>query len=62
MTMSSASVPDEHGVDRRSIDELFATIAPIRSADDLAQDDVFNDDELDEFLADLEILRHGDGR
>ncbi|MBN9611622.1 MAG: hypothetical protein BGO26_10735 [Actinobacteria bacterium 69-20] len=62
MTTSSASVPGDHGVDRRSIDELFATIAPIRSADDLAHDGVFDDDELDEFLADLASLRHGDGR
>jgi hypothetical protein len=62
MTTSSASVPDDHGVDRRSIDELFATIAPIRSADDLARDGVFDDDEFDEFLADLASLRYGDGR
>jgi hypothetical protein len=39
------------------VDELFATATPIRSADDLAYDGIFDDDELDEFLADLRQMR-----
>lgn len=57
MTTSSVPTPDAHGADRRSIDEVFASIPPVRSADDLARDGVFDDDELDEFLADLRAMR-----
>jgi hypothetical protein len=45
---------------RLSVDELFAAAQPIRSADDLAHDGIFDDDEIDEFLTDLYAMRRSD--
>lgn len=45
---------------RPSVDELFATAQPIRSAADLAHDGIFDDDEIDEFLTDLYAMRRSD--
>ena len=38
-------------------DELFERSAPVRSAEDLAEDGLFDDRELEEFLADLAAMR-----
>jgi hypothetical protein len=46
-----------------SLDELARRkhVQPIRSAEDLAQDDVFDsDEELDAFLAHVQAARHAD--
>lgn len=43
-----------------SVDELFQDAAPVRSAEDLAEDGVFDDGELEEFLADLGAMRRAD--
>lgn len=64
MTTSSADYPSEHP-ERRSVslDELARRkhVQPIQSADDLAQDDVFDtDEELDAFLEHVHSSRHAD--
>jgi hypothetical protein len=64
MTVSSADYSSEQP-DRgsASLDELARRkhVQPIRSADDLAQDDVFDsDEELGAFLAHVHTSRHGD--
>lgn len=43
-----------------SVDELFQGSAPVRSAEDLAEDGVFDDGEVQEFLTDLDMLRRAD--
>jgi len=43
-----------------SADDLFQGSAPVRSAEDLAADGVFDDGELEEFLADLAAMRRAD--
>jgi hypothetical protein len=43
-----------------SVDELFEGAAPVRSAEDLAEHGVFDDGELEEFLADLGAMRRAD--
>lgn len=43
-----------------SADELFQRSVPVRSAEDLAQEGVFDDGELEEFLADLAAMRRAD--
>jgi hypothetical protein len=43
-----------------TVDELFRGSAPVRSAEDLAEAGVFDDGELDEFLADLSATRRSD--
>jgi hypothetical protein len=44
-----------------SVDELFRGAAPVQSAEDLAEDGVFDDGELGEFLADLSPMRRAGG-
>jgi hypothetical protein len=39
------------------LDEIFAKATPIMSIDELAQDGIFDDAELDEFLSDLRQMR-----
>jgi hypothetical protein len=56
-----AAVPPDRGVE--SIDEqaLRKGVRPIQSADDLAQDGIFDtDEELDAFLAHVAVMRHAD--
>ena len=56
----AAQQPD-HGAE--SIDEQARrkAVRPIQSADDLAQDDIFDtDEELDAFLAHVAATRHAD--
>ena len=53
----------EHSARRRaiaSVDELFRDAAPVRSAEDLAEDGVFDDDEVQDFLTDLGEMRRAD--
>jgi hypothetical protein len=64
MTTSSADYASEHP-ERGSVslDELARRkhVQPIRSAEDLAQDDVFDsDEELDAFIAHVHATRHAD--
>jgi hypothetical protein len=64
MTTSSADYSPEHPErGSASLDELARRkhVQPIRSAEDLAQDDVFDTDEgLDAFLAHVRATRHAD--
>lgn len=64
MTASSAHYPAESPEDRHeSVDEQARRkgVKPIQSADDLAQDGVFDtDEELDAFLAHVAAMRHAD--
>jgi hypothetical protein len=56
-----AAQPPEHGTE--SIDEQAQrkSVRSIQSADDLAQDGVFDtDEELDAFLAHVAAMRHAD--
>jgi len=43
-----------------SADDLFQGSVPVQSAEDLAVDGVFDDGELEEFLADLAAMRRAD--
>lgn len=43
-------------------DKLFQGASPVRSAENLAQDSVFDEGELEEFLADLTVMRRADRR
>lgn len=60
MTVNDVPVPGYQGSRHVSVDELFAGAEPVRSADDLARDGLFDGTELDEFLADLRAMRHAD--
>jgi hypothetical protein len=43
-----------------TVDELFGASEPVGSAQDLARDGVFDDGEVEEFLADLYAMRRSD--
>jgi hypothetical protein len=43
-----------------TVDDLFEASEPVRKAEDLARDGVFDDGEVEEFLADLYALRRTD--
>jgi hypothetical protein len=49
--------PDPAPQPSPSVDELFAIAETVRSADDLAREGVFDDGEVEEFLADLYAMR-----
>jgi hypothetical protein len=60
MTANSADHSGRRGYSVVSADDLFQGSAPIQSAEDLAADGVFDDGELEEFLADLAAMRRAD--
>jgi hypothetical protein len=60
VTAGSADYSGLQGRSVVSVDELFQGSAPVRSAADLAEDGVFDDGELEEFLADLAAMRRAD--
>lgn len=45
---------------RPSIDDLFADVAPVRGAEDLSREGLFEEGEVEEFLADLHATRGSD--
>lgn len=60
MTTNSTEHPMLPGGSAPSVDELFGGSAPLQSAEDLARDGVFDDGEVEEFLADLYEMRRTD--
>jgi hypothetical protein len=60
VTVNRADEPNRPTRSKVVVDELFANSPPVSTADDLTQDGVFDDGELDEFLADLAALRRAD--
>jgi hypothetical protein len=60
VTANSADYSGGRGHSMVSADDLFQGSAPVRSAEDLAADGVFDDGELEEFLADLSAMRRAD--
>jgi hypothetical protein len=60
MTASDAQTPGSYRPADVSVDELFDGVEPMRSAADLACDDLFEDGEVQEFLAELSAMRHAD--
>jgi hypothetical protein len=43
-----------------SLQDIFGDTPPLRSAEDLAAEGIFDDDEVDEFLTDLYVMRRAD--
>jgi hypothetical protein len=60
VTASSPEHPIPNSGSQPSVDELFRGAEPVRSADDLARTGVFDDGEVEEFLADLYAMRRAD--
>ncbi|MGH3516985.1 MAG: hypothetical protein ACRDQ7_06110 [Haloechinothrix sp.] len=60
MTANSADYAGRPDHAQVTADELFQGATTVRSASDLAQDGVFDDAELEEFLTDLARTRRAD--
>ncbi|WP_427886352.1 hypothetical protein ACQHIV_27205 [Kribbella sp. GL6] len=60
MTADNAEHSGQGSNGATTVDELFRGSDPVCSADDLAADGVFDDGEVDEFLADLGTMRRAD--
>lgn len=60
VTVNSADDPSRPECSKVSVDELFAGADPVWTTDDLAQEGVFDDGELEEFLADFAAMRRAD--
>ena len=60
MSTSNAGQPAQPRRPTPTVDELFGATEPVRSAEDLARPDIFDDGELEEFLADLYAMRRSD--
>lgn len=60
VTTNSAEHPFPPSGSRPSVDELFRDAEPVRSAADLAREGVFEEGEMEEFLADLYAMRRAD--
>ena len=43
-----------------SLEDIFGDSGPLRSAEDLAQDGIFDDGEVEEFITDLYAMRRSD--
>ena len=43
-----------------SVQDIFGDTPPLQSAEDLAMDGIFDDGEVEEFIADLHAMRHAD--
>ena len=43
-----------------SLEDIFGDSEPLRSAEDLARDGIFDDGEVEEFIADLYAMRRSD--
>lgn len=60
MTTNSPESPLPPGGSGPSVDEVFHDSEPVRSAYDLAREGIFDEGEVEEFLADLYAMRRAD--
>jgi hypothetical protein len=60
VTADSADYSGHQGHAVVSADDLFHGSVPVQCAEDLAMDGVFDDGEVEEFLADLAAMRRAD--
>jgi hypothetical protein len=60
MTTSESPRPSQPSRPMPTTDELFDGSEPVQRAEDLARTGIFDDCEVEEFLADLYAMRHSD--
>ena len=60
MTTSDASKPHGRQAPTPTADDVFSGSEPIRQAEDLGRERVFDDGEVEQFLADLYAMRRSD--
>jgi hypothetical protein len=60
MTTNDSQRPNHRRASMPTVDDVFGASNPIQSAEDLAHNGVFDDGEVEQFLADLYAMRRSD--
>ena len=60
MTTNDAPLPNGRQAVTPTADEVFGASEPIQKAEDLARNGIFDDGEVEQFLADLYSMRRSD--
>jgi hypothetical protein len=60
MTTDDSQRPNRRRASMPTVDDLFAASNPIQNAEDLAHKGIFDDREVEQFLADLYAMRRSD--
>ena len=58
--MNSSQRPNRRQASIPTVDDVFGASEPIQKAEDLAHDGIFDDGEVEQFLADLHAMRRSD--
>ncbi len=59
----STTDPQQPAIKRSTmptLEDIFGNSEPLRSAEELTQDGIFDDGEVEEFIADLYVMRRSD--
>ncbi len=60
MTTNDSQRPNRRQASMPTVDDVFGASEPIQKAEDLAHCGIFDDGEVEQFLADLYAMRHSD--
>ena len=60
MTTNDSQRPNRRQASIPTVDDVFGASEPIQKAEDLARSGIFDDGEVEQFLADLHAMRHSD--
>ena len=60
MTTNDSQRPNRRQASTPTVDDVFGASEPMQKAEDLARSGIFDDDEIEEFLADLHAMRRSD--
>lgn len=60
MTTNDSQRPNRRQASMPTVDDVFGASEPIQKAEDLARSGIFDDGEVEQFLADLHAMRHSD--
>jgi len=60
MTTDDSQRPNHRQASMPTVDDVFGTSNPIQNAEDLAHNGIFDDGEVEQFLADLYAMRRSD--
>jgi hypothetical protein len=60
VTTNDSQRPNRRQAAIPTVDDVFGASEPIQKAEDLARDGIFDDDEVEQFLADLYATRRSD--
>ena len=60
MTTNDSQWPNRRQASMPTVDDVFGASEPIQKAEDLANNGIFDDGEVEQFLTDLYVMRRSD--